>query len=460
MKEKYYRELGLEPGASEKEIKRAYFKLVRQFSPEKDPERFRQIREAYEGLQAASEETGPSFAEPSDPFAKKMLEQIWEYQKAGDLVMYKKACEEAYRYFPDETVFLYMMVQAQRRSGNTGKAVRNAELLVKREADNKWFWRELAISYSERGYTKKAFGAFEKAYSLGCRENDFILMYAVLCNDYGEYETGIRILSEMLGSDQKWTAGNFEEALEAFAGIVNLNIKVQGNYFAEAIDKMLAILKSNPILVNDSVRELSMVLFMMISLSEVLSEKERNKINEFLLLLDSKKNSPEVKEVVDQCRKELAFRMIEQDERLCETLKAGADAFLFMEEDDRARRYAIADIKLCMLKEKKEILSQIDIIEKEYPEYYKAIEDFIQKLRKDDVEYLKSRLLKEYVRMNEEFEDGIYFKKYPEEKVRSMGTLLYDGDNDTPYVRTNKKIGRNDPCPCGSGKKYKQCCGR
>ena len=23
-----------------------------------------------------------------------------------------------------------------------------------------------------------------------------------------------------------------------------------------------------------------------------------------------------------------------------------------------------------------------------------------------------------------------------------------------------KKVGRNDPCPCGSGKKYKQCCGR
>jgi len=23
-----------------------------------------------------------------------------------------------------------------------------------------------------------------------------------------------------------------------------------------------------------------------------------------------------------------------------------------------------------------------------------------------------------------------------------------------------KKVGRNDPCPCGSGKKYKKCCGR
>jgi len=28
-----------------------------------------------------------------------------------------------------------------------------------------------------------------------------------------------------------------------------------------------------------------------------------------------------------------------------------------------------------------------------------------------------------------------------------------------PVKRTEKKIGRNAPCPCGSGKKYKKCCG-
>ena len=27
-------------------------------------------------------------------------------------------------------------------------------------------------------------------------------------------------------------------------------------------------------------------------------------------------------------------------------------------------------------------------------------------------------------------------------------------------VKTGPKVGRNDPCPCGSGKKYKQCCGK
>jgi uncharacterized protein len=28
------------------------------------------------------------------------------------------------------------------------------------------------------------------------------------------------------------------------------------------------------------------------------------------------------------------------------------------------------------------------------------------------------------------------------------------------FIRTEKKVGRNESCPCGSGKKYKQCCGR
>jgi preprotein translocase subunit SecA len=35
-----------------------------------------------------------------------------------------------------------------------------------------------------------------------------------------------------------------------------------------------------------------------------------------------------------------------------------------------------------------------------------------------------------------------------------------DQESHTPYVRDGRKIGRNEPCPCGSGKKYKQCHGR
>ena len=42
---------------------------------------------------------------------------------------------------------------------------------------------------------------------------------------------------------------------------------------------------------------------------------------------------------------------------------------------------------------------------------------------------------------------------------RSPMSSHTQGDKVT-VVRTGPKIGRNDPCPCGSGKKYKQCCGR
>ena len=37
---------------------------------------------------------------------------------------------------------------------------------------------------------------------------------------------------------------------------------------------------------------------------------------------------------------------------------------------------------------------------------------------------------------------------------------LYKEQKNSGTIRKEKKIGRNDPCPCGSGKKYKKCCGR
>ena len=37
---------------------------------------------------------------------------------------------------------------------------------------------------------------------------------------------------------------------------------------------------------------------------------------------------------------------------------------------------------------------------------------------------------------------------------------LYKEQKSSTTIVKDKKIGRNDPCPCGSGKKYKYCCGR
>ena len=42
---------------------------------------------------------------------------------------------------------------------------------------------------------------------------------------------------------------------------------------------------------------------------------------------------------------------------------------------------------------------------------------------------------------------------------RSIATVLAEHEWDEPEMTHHAKIGRNEPCPCGSGKKYKKCCG-
>lgn len=47
-----------------------------------------------------------------------------------------------------------------------------------------------------------------------------------------------------------------------------------------------------------------------------------------------------------------------------------------------------------------------------------------------------------------------------EQMAQATGTNKDDSASHTPKKREEKKVYPNDPCPCGSGKKYKQCCGR
>ena len=63
--------------------------------------------------------------------------------------------------------------------------------------------------------------------------------------------------------------------------------------------------------------------------------------------------------------------------------------------------------------------------------------------------------------------DAIIEQDHPDSPVlaylrwfSSLGIDLTAGDGEsTILTNPDKKIGRNEPCPCGSGKKYKKCCG-
>ncbi len=60
--------------------------------------------------------------------------------------------------------------------------------------------------------------------------------------------------------------------------------------------------------------------------------------------------------------------------------------------------------------------------------------------------------------------DGELHTHHERSRFRRIdGVWFYlDGEmvRPEPVVRSTPKVGRNDPCPCGSGKKFKKCCGK
>jgi preprotein translocase subunit SecA len=67
-------------------------------------------------------------------------------------------------------------------------------------------------------------------------------------------------------------------------------------------------------------------------------------------------------------------------------------------------------------------------------------------------------MAKEYNPEDERFHDRE--RRQKEHKARVPGEDEEPLPPPIEPIRTDEKPKRNDPCPCGSGKKYKQCCGK
>lgn len=62
-----------------------------------------------------------------------------------------------------------------------------------------------------------------------------------------------------------------------------------------------------------------------------------------------------------------------------------------------------------------------------------------------------ARAYRHFADARREFADAQYDDTLEDEEI--------DDYYPETYVRPEPKVGRNEPCPCGSGKKYKRCCG-
>jgi preprotein translocase subunit SecA len=84
-------------------------------------------------------------------------------------------------------------------------------------------------------------------------------------------------------------------------------------------------------------------------------------------------------------------------------------------------------------------------------EGYEMFQDMIQRIQEETL----GILFRVQIAEPEKIEDIRKPRRQP--MVFSGGE---EAQQKKPVKREAKKIGRNAPCPCGSGKKYKKCCGR
>jgi len=107
-------------------------------------------------------------------------------------------------------------------------------------------------------------------------------------------------------------------------------------------------------------------------------------------------------------------------------------------------------------------------------EGYGMFQEMIARIKEETLEFLfKIRAVSEEAQAARVFDvsrqqirhdESSQFQFVPQLSEEGRSAAAYEGDapppKEAPYKREAPKVGRNDPCPCGSGKKYKKCCGR
>ena len=122
-----------------------------------------------------------------------------------------------------------------------------------------------------------------------------------------------------------------------------------------------------------------------------------------------------------------------------------ASYFIFFTHMTTPAKYKIEFVEYCLraFESAKMVPGEIQVRKEELLAY---LEPLVQRLG------IKAKLVKKLKAVDDA-------RKKMEESFSRKNSMTHRGLTPQPFSRAEPKVGRNDPCPCGSGKKYKKCCG-
>lgn len=460
----YYSILNIAKNASPAEIKKAYFKLVRAFPPDRHSQEFMKIREAYEVLIDENTRREYDQIDAMPAVVKFYFNEGCKALSGGDVTGAIQLLEMVIKSYPRFSIVNSLLGEAYLKNENSVKAIRIFEKLVEQEPQNAGFARQLAHAYAMRGWYRKAIERYRRALSL---DEDNISLWLGLINcfletdDFGEAQKTAREGLEV--SNRKgW------DNLELYYHIIQIDIY---NHDYPNMRKHLEEMKKKAL---EKEEERVNVAWFLATLSKKIYSagfyaESAATIDAAFTLQPDDEEIQNIKSEIDSeqvIRTEL--KKLKEELSIDSHLAEMLDSELHLCDDkdclecDTTRFFFELDIIAGIEKYRREILR----LKNSYPELYSLKKEFFDKVLNRKKE---GYLLDTYAKNFKKYKKLIDEKFGPEDYYDYDDYDDYEDDEEyeegqyelqQPYRRSEPKIGRNDPCPCGSGKKYKKCCGR
>ena len=502
----HYSTLGIDQLATEDEIKRAYFRLIRQHTPEKDPEGFMQIRKAYEQL--SDPETREEYdrdlrllSDVPDDVKGIILESI-RLEDSGlesDAAnLLERSMFEYAGNKPAVNALKYRLSNIYLEMGNSGKAMTQLEELLADEPSNIKYLKKMAIACAERGWTKRAQIYVEEIQRIEPENEDSILL--LIQNSSDEFSP--QALGEMVELLEK-NGGKAPKTCLAMLTSTLMQAQMKSpifDLFKKAINGDDAYEQLDLFSKKAGVQPWDDAMFLANKLAEhTVDIKEDDKeaikvifgagVLEMLYSQDRYDLMQPITKVMEnvgdyETLESPRYKVLMVNHMALEAVGAGIGKavaalplmqylskveFLYSGDRTDYKNEAISfeyDIILEIDRYRKDIKR----LKEEFNELYKHSAVYFNEVLK----YSESRLVDEANRRYKilrNFDSRLRldwlgdFDEYDSLSGFGIDDDEYDDYFGDAVAEKNEpirvvKIGRNEQCPCGSGLKYKKCCGK
>ena len=443
----HYEILNIQHGADKAAIKRAYFAAVKKHPPDADPEGFKAVRAAYETLFDEKQRAEyDSFFNAPDSVQNELLaaRELMRRNK------YKQAVELLTGLDSEGAELKRLLAEALWNTKKSGLAENICKELMGKDPFNVDTLVLRGRIAASRGHTSKADGYFNRA--VGLEPGNPKCWHAYVDFSLEHYKWQVpEVIGNAVAADPDMFRDRYHIYLHgAFEGMGSRQRSLFQQMFSGTdgfSDRQFMYLsKFTEFFINDSKPGKqaynSAVTAMGYILSKDYDEGLKNYapiIEKMLPVLETcEHRSDDDENLFKNARAFLAHEKLDNDGRIHAVI-ADLTAYFIAEDGESGERLGMECAIVALLPE---IRASLKILRSDYPEYFALNQGF----------YTDA--------LNEKRYEYLHDKYYAIQKRLNPSIVKNEFETAVPYVREAPKTGRNDPCPCGSGKKYKKCCGK